>query len=63
MVGLDCYKWYQSQTSDDVPASRLGFEGGELGVPHQLEKGTSANEHAGPRRGGLWDPTSVGEEN
>ena len=24
-----------------------------VGVPHRLEKGTSASEDAGPRRGGL----------
>ena len=38
----------------------------DWGVPHWLEKGTSASEDARPRRGGgggLWDPTSVGEGN
>ena len=29
-----------------MPARALGLEGGELGVPHRLEKGTSANKDA-----------------
>ena len=29
----------------------LGPEGGVIGVPHRLEKETSANEDTGPRRG------------
>ena len=42
----------------------MSSEGGGLGVLHRLEKGTSANENAGPRRGGgLCDPTSIGDEN
>ena len=28
LVGLDSYKWYQSQTPDDVPAISLFPEGG-----------------------------------
>ena len=69
MVDLGRYKWYQSQTPDDVPAFSLFPEGGKtrggvpvrtlgpkgdvdlVGVPHRLEKGTSASEDAGPRRG------------
>ena len=31
----------------------LGLEGGGLGVPHRLEKGTSVSEDAGPERGEL----------
>ena len=35
-----------------MPVRTLGPEkGGGLGIPHQLEKGTSANEDAGPQRG------------
>ena len=32
---------------------KLGPIGGGLGVPHRLEKGTSASEDVGPERGGL----------
>ena len=65
-AGLSRYKWYQSQTRGDLPLRRLSPEGGgyeavcqqgrwtpkgvDWGVPHQLEKGTSANEYAEPRR-------------
>ena len=36
-----------------VPARTLGLEGGvDCGVAHRLEKGTSANENAGPKGGG-----------
>ena len=78
-VGLGSYKWYQSQTLNDVPVRRLSPKGCEHeamcqqgrwppkgwieGVPHQLKKGTSASKDAKSWRGGLWDPTSAGEEN
>ena len=29
----------------------LGLEGGWLGLPHRLEKGTSASENVGPQKG------------
>ena len=32
-------------------AKRLSLEGGGFGVPHRLEKGTSANKDVGPQRG------------
>ena len=39
-------------TQGGVPARTLGLEEGWIGrVPHRLEKGTSANENIGPRRG------------
>ena len=43
----------------------LGLKGGRFGgIPRRLEKGTSANEDAGPRRGvDCENPTLVGEEN
>ena len=66
-VGLGGYKWYQSQTPDDVSARRLSPEGGghevvcqqgrwalkgvDWRVPHRLEKGTSASENVGPKGG------------
>ena len=28
IVGLSCYKWYQSQTPDGVPARTLSLKGG-----------------------------------
>ena len=34
-----------------MPARTLGSKGSGLGVPHQLEKGTSVNEDAGPEGG------------
>ena len=38
-------------TQGIVPARTMGSEGGgDWGVPHRLEKRTSANEDAGPRR-------------
>ena len=66
-VGLGCYKWYQNQTTGDVSARRLSLEEGgheavcqqgrwapkgmDWGVPHRLEKGTSARKDTGIRRG------------
>ena len=35
---LDCYKWYPSQTSGDVPAKTLDPKGVDCEVPHQLER-------------------------
>ena len=32
-----------------MPTRTLSLEGGGLGVPHQLEKGTSVNEDVGPQ--------------
>ena len=40
MVGLDCYKWYQSQTSGGVLARTLAPKGVDLEIPHRLERGT-----------------------
>ena len=37
-------------TRGGVPARMLASKGGGLGVPHQLEKGTSASKDAGLRR-------------
>ena len=51
--GLYCYKWYQSQTSANVPAKRLNLEGG--GHEAVCPKDT------GPKGGGLRGPTSIGE--
>ena len=46
--------------SEDIKPRR----GMNCKIPHQLERGTSASEDAGPRRrGGLGDLTSVGEGN
>ena len=80
VVSLGYYKWYQSQTPNDMLARRLNSKGGGheavcqqgcwapkgvyWGVPHWLEKGTSANKDVGPLR--VVDceiPTSVGEGN
>ena len=41
--GLDGYKWYQSQTPDDVPARRL--------TPKEVDTRRCANKDAGPQRG------------
>ena len=55
-VELGCYKWYQSQTSGDVPTRRLSSKGGWTrgGVPART---------LGPEGGGLGSPTSIGEGN
>ena len=42
---------------------RWALKGVDWGVPHRLDKGTSANEDAGPRRRVDCEITSVGEEN
>ena len=41
-VDFDCYKWYQSQTLDDVLARRLNLEGGGVDTRH------CASKNAGP---------------
>ena len=61
MVGLNRYKWYQSQTPGDmpvkgvdtrgVPARTLGPEGGGLGSHINWKKGTSVNKDAGHEGG------------
>ena len=39
MVGLGCYKWYQSQTSGNVSARRLSPEGGwTINLEGKLER-------------------------
>ena len=50
-MDLGRYKWYQSQTLDDVPVRTLGLKGGEFGDGPTSIKGMSASEDAGPRRG------------
>ena len=50
-------------TQSSVPVRMLSSEGSGLGVPHRLEKGTSAREDVGPRRGVDCKSTSIGEEN
>ena len=85
-MGLGCYKWYQRQTLDGVPARTLSPKGGwtpggvwTLGsVPVWTlspEGEGTVRSHINWRgervparmlsheRGGLWDLTSVGEEN
>ena len=80
-VGLNCYKWYQSQTPNDVLARRLSSEGGGHeamcqqgcwapkgsgfgGDPTSIvEKNECQQGHCAPKESGLWDPTSIGEEN
>ena len=37
-VGLNCYKWYQSQSLDGVLARTLGPQGVDCEIPHLLEK-------------------------
>ena len=71
-VGLGGYKWYQSQTSGDVPVRRLSPEGGWTrgGVPARIldlkegwiGEGNECQQGCWPLKGGgLWDPISVGE--
>ena len=55
-VGLDCYKWYQSQTLSDVLVE--GWAPKEGGHEVVCQWGRWAL-----KEGGLWDPTLVGEEN
>ena len=64
-VDLDRYKWNQSQTRGDVPVRTLGPEGGGFGGDPTLIGGRKECQrgHWAPRRGGLWCPTLVGEEN
>ena len=78
-MGLDCYKWYQSQTLSNVPARRLNLEGGwtragvparmlklegmDWGIPHRLEKGASVSEDTGPKGMDWGGPTLIGEWN
>ena len=38
-VGLDCYKSYQSETPDGVPARMLGPQEGGLWDPTSVEDG------------------------
>jgi len=42
VVGLGCYKWYQSQTPSCVPARTLGPRGGELWDPTLVGEGNEA---------------------
>ena len=46
-MGLGCYKWYQSQTLDDVLARRLSPEGGWIGgsyIDWRRERSASEDE-------------------
>ena len=56
VVGLGSYKWYQSQTPDDVLAFSLFPEGGQTqgGVPVRT---------LGPKRVDLAGVPSIGERN
>ena len=51
VVGLSCYKWYQSQTPSGVPARTLAQRGVDCEFPHRLEIGTSASEDGGSQMG------------
>ena len=37
-MGLDRYKWYQSQTPGDVPERTLAPKGVDCESPHRLER-------------------------
>ena len=51
-MGLAYYKWYQSQTLGGIPTRTLGLKGGvDCEIPHRLERETSVNEDARPRKG------------
>ena len=56
-VGLDCYKWHQSQTLGDVQVRRLSPEvgGGHAAACQQ--------RRWAPKGGGLGGLTLIGEEN
>ena len=50
-VGLDYYKWYQSQVPSGVPTRTLGLKGGRIVRSHiHWRGGTSASENVGFRR-------------
>ena len=55
-VGLDGYKWYQSQTTGNVPVRRLSSEG-------EWTRGGVLARMLGLEGGGLGGPTSIGEGN
>ena len=55
-VGLDGYKWYQSQTLGDVLARRLSLNEG-------WRRGDVPAWTLGPKVGGLGGSTLIGEEN
>ena len=40
MVDLGYYKWYKSQTRDDVPMKTLAARGVDYEIPQQLENET-----------------------
>ena len=51
-------------TLGSVPARTLGPEEGWIGGPHSIREGKECQwEHWALKGVGLWDPTSVGEEN
>ena len=58
-VSLSRYKWYHSQTPDDVPVRRLSPEGGghegcaskEAGLRRGVDTRWCANNDAGSRKG------------
>ena len=47
-MDLGHYKWYQSQTPDDVPAFSLFLEGGEGGG---VDTNRCASKDVGPQKG------------
>ena len=52
-VDLGCYKWYQSQTPDDVSAFSV--------FPQGVDMRRCASKDVGPKEGGFGgDPMSIG---
>ena len=63
-MSLNRYKWYQSQTPDDALVRTLGPEGERIVRSHiDWREEWVPTRTLVPKRGGLWDPTSVGNEN